>query len=62
MNVPFCGTAQAFAAVMAGEVATIFADTAGANTGINSGKLHVLTVTTLKRVTKLPDALTIDRS
>ena len=61
-SVPFRGGAPAVAAVMAGEVETIFADLATAGAGMQSGRLRTLAVTTRERVKRLPEVPTIHES
>ncbi len=61
-SIPFRGAAPAVTGTMAGETQMIFADLASANAGMQSGRLRTLAVTTLARVTRLPDVPTIDES
>jgi tripartite-type tricarboxylate transporter receptor subunit TctC len=61
-SVPFRGGAPAVAAVMAGEIETIFADLATAGAGMQSGRLRTLAVTTRERVARLPEVPTIHES
>ena len=61
-SVPFRGGAPAVTGVMGGQVDMLFADIATANTGLNSGKLRALGVTSAKRVKTLPDTPTIDEA
>ena len=61
-SIPFRGAAPAITGTMAGETQVIFADLASANAGMQSGKLRTLAVTTLKRVPRLPEVPTIDKS
>jgi tripartite-type tricarboxylate transporter receptor subunit TctC len=61
-NIPFRGAAPAITGTMAGETQVIFADLASANAGMQSGKLRILAVTTLKRVPRLPEVPTLDES
>jgi tripartite-type tricarboxylate transporter receptor subunit TctC len=61
-SIPFRGAAPAITGTMAGETQVIFADLASANAGMQSGKLRTLAVTTLTRVSRLPQVPTIDES
>jgi tripartite-type tricarboxylate transporter receptor subunit TctC len=60
--VPYKGVAQAFPAVMGGEVQLMFASLPGSLTGIRNGKIVAIAVTSAKRSHGAPDIPTVSES
>ena len=61
-HIPYKGTGQAVAALVAGEVQMVFADMVPATPPIRSGRVRALAVTTGKRASTLPEVPTMIES
>jgi tripartite-type tricarboxylate transporter receptor subunit TctC len=62
VNVPYKGTAPVVRALMGNEIELGFGDVTALSPGLESGRMHVLAVTSKKRVDLMPDIPTLDES